>query len=499
VKRKLIRRLGVTLLLLLAAILLLFGKPLGLWLTAWYRDRPAIEELPPGFTDDASRMNFTNVAKMWHAPANLATAEGELRALLKKAHAEGTKVAIAGARHSMGGHTIWPDGILLDMLPLNHLALDEGRQILRAGAGARWSQIVPYLDACGCSVAIMQSNNNFTVGGSLSANCHGWQHDRPPIASTVESLRVMTADGEVVTCSRDNNPQLFSLVLGGYGLFGVILEAELRVVPNERYQPDSAIVPVDEYVTRFRENVSDNHDVGMAYGRLCVTPGDAFLNQAILTVFRKSPAQSGVLPELRRSSFSKLRREVFRAQIGSDEGKEARWKAETLLGDRIGSEFFSRNQLLNEDAEVFQEQNADRTDILHEYFIPYGQFAPFLRRAAQVITQHDGDLLNVTVRNVTTDHDTFLRYADRDMFGFVMLFSQQRTPEGDDRMRPMTQALIDAALECGGRFYLPYRLHATEAQFHEAYPMAPEWIELKRKYDPEGVFQNRFFDRYGRQ
>lgn len=499
VKRKLVRRIAIPSLLALGFLLLFFGKPIGLWVTAWYRDRPAIEEIPEGFTDDASRMNLTRVAEVWHVPTDLATAEKKLRELVHRAKRDGKKVAIAGARHSMGGQTIWPDGILLDMLPLNHLELDEDHKILRAGAGARWSEIVPHLDDCDCSVAIMQSNNNFTVGGSLSVNCHGWQHDQPPIASTVESIRVMTADGEVLMCSREENAELFSLVLGGYGLFGVILEAELRVVPNERYQPDSQIVPVDQYVAWFAEKVSGQDDVGMAYGRLCVAPGEDFLNQAILTVFRSPSAGLEELPELRESSFGKLRREVFRAQIDSDEGKEVRWKAETLLGDRIGSEFFSRNQLLNEDAEVFREQNADRTDILHEYFIPYDQFAPFLRKAAEIISRHNGDLLNVTVRNVKTDNDTFLRYADQDMFGFVMLFSQERTKAGDDKMRPMTQELIDAALDSGGRFYLPYRLHATKEQFERGYPQAREWVELKHKYDPEGMFQNRLFEQYGKE
>lgn len=498
VRNKILRWSGITFVLLVAAILLTLGTSLSLWVGAWYQDRPDLEELPPGFVDDASRMNRTQVAEIWRAPADLATAETELRAILHRATRENKKVAIAGARHSMGGQTIWPDGIALDMLPLNHLALDEERDVLRVGAGARWAEIIPYLDARGRSVAIMQSNNNFTVGGSLSVNCHGWQHDQPPIASTVESIRVMTADGQVVTCNRQENAELFSLVLGGFGLFGVILEVELRVVPNARYQPRLELVKVDQYVSRFDERVSRHNDVGMAYGRLFVAPGEPFLCEAMLTVFESVPAGPEGIPALASPGFGKLRREVFRAQIGSESGKEVRWKAETMLGDRLGSDSFSRNQLLNEDAEVFREQNADRTDILHEYFVPYDQFASFLERAREIITRHNGDLLNVTVRNVKADGDTFLRYADRDMFGFVMLFSQERSPAGDDRMRPMTQELVDAAIACGGRFYLPYRLHATKEQFEHAYPQANRWAEFKRQYDPNELFQNQLYEHYCR-
>lgn len=49
-------------------------------------------------------------------------------------------------------------------------------------------------------------------------------------------------------------------------------------------------------------------------------------------------------------------------------------------------------------------------------------------------------------------------------------------------MEALTRELIDAALEHEGRYYLPYRLHATPEQFHRAYPQAREFFDLKRKY-----------------
>src|SRR5947199_2791285 len=117
----------------------------------------------------------------------------------------------------------------------------------------------------------MQSNHNFSVGGSLSANCHGWQCQKPPIASTVESLRLMDADGTILRCSRTENAELFSLALGGYGLFGVILDVELRVVPNERYRIDPPVfVAAEKYAEKYRAVVDGADDVTLAYGRLNV-------------------------------------------------------------------------------------------------------------------------------------------------------------------------------------------------------------------------------------
>jgi FAD/FMN-containing dehydrogenase len=453
-------------------------------------------ELPAGYLDDASRLNATRVEEIADLPSDPVAAEEQLRALLERARIERRRVSIAGARHSMGGHTLYPGGIVLNMLPFNHLELDEQREVLTVGAGARWSEIIPYLDAHGRSVAVMQSNNDFTVGGSVSVNAHGWQQNRPPIASTVDSLRVMLADGTVVRASRTENRQLFSLVLGGYGLFGVILDVELRVVPNERYHLVRTVVPLERFVSEYRAQVGTRPDVGMVHGRLSIVPDNLF-GEAVLSVFRRAPAADGSLPALREPAMSSLRRRVFRSSQGSDLGKKLRWRLERGLGESLSAEFFSRNQLLNEGAAVYEERSAARTDILHEYFVPVRHFETYLRRTAEVVTRCDGDLLNVTVRHVLADPDTFLRYAGEEMFAFVMLFSQERTPEGEACMEAMTRELVDIALESEGTYYLPYRLHASAGQLAAAYPMAREFFELKRRYDPTEMFQSRFYQRYG--
>ena len=245
-RRRVIRWAGVAIALLLFAGLVLVIKPGYLWVNAWLHDRPVVDKLPAGHVDDASRLNRTHVTEVWPIPSDPATAEAGLRKLLERARSQGLRIAIAGARHSMGGHTIYPDGIVLDMLPFNRMELDRSTSGFSVSEPARAGlESFRYLDARGFSVAIMQSNDNFSVGGSLSVNCHGWQHDRQPIASTVESFRLMKADGSIVRCSREENAELFSLVLGGYGLFGVILDADLRVVPNERYQPETEVISAD--------------------------------------------------------------------------------------------------------------------------------------------------------------------------------------------------------------------------------------------------------------
>lgn len=177
--------------------------------------------------------------------------------------------------------------------------------------------------------------------------------------------------------------------------------------------------------------------------------------------------------------------------------KKLRWKAETKLQPRLQQTYYSRNQLLNEGVEVFENRSADYTDILHEYFVPKSGLVPFTEALREIIPRHKQNLLNVTIRQVEVDEDTFLRYADQRLFAFVLLFYQPQTEEGDRKMEAMSVELIEAALQAQGRYYLPYRLHATPEQFHRAYPQAKQFFELKRDYDPQELFQNQFYRKYG--
>jgi FAD/FMN-containing dehydrogenase len=445
--------------------------------------------------DDISRMNAVSVSQIWDIPSDEPHAEAALREQLLLASTDHLRVSIAGARHSMGGQTIAPGGMRINMLPLKSMTLDEKTDVLHVDAGARWADVVPYLDHYGRSVGVMQSDNNFTVGGSLSVNCHGWQYDRPPIASTVESFHLMKADGTVVRCSRAENKELFSLALGGYGLFGIILDADLHVVKNQRLRMKQTVVPLDQGLATLDKELHNRGTPSMFFARLNITPKRMF-DEVLITTFY---AEQGVIPKLTNPKLVQLRKVIFHGSIGNDFGKKLRWDLETKLTPYLAGTVFSRNQLENESADWYLDHSAGTTDILHEYFLPRAGALAFLTQAKAIIrAHHQEDLLNVTVRETETDQDTFLRYADQPMIAFVMFFHQHRTAAGDQDMAEMTRQLIDAALQRGGRYYLPYRLHATDTEFKAAYPQADNFFRLKRKYDPNDLFENEFYQKYAR-
>jgi FAD/FMN-containing dehydrogenase len=131
------------------------------------------------------------------------------------------------------------------------------------------------------------------------------------------------------------------------------------------------------------------------------------------------------------------------------------------------------------------------TYVLQEYFVPVEQFNAFVPEM-----QHDVNVINVSIRHAHKDPGSLLAWAKEECFSFVIYYKQGVREKDKTKVGIWTRELIDAALSVGGSYYLPYQIHATEAQFHRAYPRAEEFFALKRKVDPENWFRNKLWDRY---
>jgi FAD/FMN-containing dehydrogenase len=136
------------------------------------------------------------------------------------------------------------------------------------------------------------------------------------------------------------------------------------------------------------------------------------------------------------------------------------------------------------------------TYVLQEYFIPVPQFAAFARAMAACIHEHDAQVLNVSVRHSPADPVALLPWAKEEVFSFVVYYKQRTWASARQKAGAWTRTMIDIALRHGGRYYLPYQLHATRAQFDQAYPEAARLRLLKRSVDPAGKFSNAMWATY---
>ncbi|MCE2732870.1 MAG: FAD-binding oxidoreductase [Flammeovirgaceae bacterium] len=476
---------------LLTVIIFLSVPTFHILKTKWTENNRT-QAIPHGYINDASQLNLTKVDTIIQVPNNKKEIENQLRYILKYAKEKGLKISIAGAKHTMGGHTIYPNGIVLNMLPYKQMELDTVNNVLTIGSGALWEDALKYVDKYGKSIAIMQAFSSFSVGGSISVNGHGWQKDLPPISASVISFSLLTQNGEVINCSRHENQELFNLVIGGYGLFGVILDVKLKVVENISLQYKYIRLSPDNYVDYYKKYVSDNPDVNLVFGRLRISDKH-FLEEATLNFFEKVEA---AIPPLQNEKSTEAQRLVFRGSVNSEYGKRLRWDLETGMNKVSKNEIYSRNELLNDHVSLIENKDTSSTDLLHEYFIPEKNFTQFINDIKPILKNSKIDLLNITIRGVRKDNDSFLTYARENVFGFVLLFNQKKTDEQEKEMKILTNQLVDIALKNEGTFYLPYRLHIGKDKMGKSYPNAYKFFELKLKYDPDEIFNNKFYEHY---
>ena len=418
------------------------------------------------------------------------------------------KVSIAGVRHSMGGQAFARDAVVLDMRNYNQMSLDEANKVLTIESGATWHDIQNFLHPK-YAVKAMQSTDIFTVGGSIAVNAHGMDHNVGAVGGTIRSLRLMLPDGSIQQLSRDENPELFNLVVGGYGLFGVILDVQLDITDNVVYDYEHRVVDYTEFPGIWETELLGDPKLGLFYGHLSTSPA-SFLREMVLYTYRTTDVPDAEIPPLGEVGNVQLRRFMLNFAKLGDWPMRLKWFMEKDVEPMFTSCTINRNQAMTDGEACLVSRNEPmhdsvkylnnglpgETDILHEYFIPREQLVPFVDGLREIITRNDATLLNASVRVVHRE-ENFLSYAPADMFSVVLYINQPTTPEGNAHMAQVTSELIDLSSSLGGRFFLPYQLHYTPEQLRTAYPQIDEFFAAKLRYDPDGLFSSTWYERYG--
>ncbi|RYD83317.1 MAG: FAD-binding oxidoreductase [Verrucomicrobiaceae bacterium] len=451
--------------------------------------------------DIHSQLNATRVGSLV-CPST----EEDVRKAVVRAGRGGDVIAVCGCRHAMGGQQFASGEMLLDMRQLNRvLSLDRQRGLVEVEAGVQWGDLVTAClaaqkdDPAPWTIAQKQTGaDNFTVGGSLSANIHGRGLTMKPFIADVESFTLVNAQGESVRCSRTENPELFSLVIGGYGLFGIITRVTLRLVRRTRLERQVAVLRTPEVMSAFEARIAEGCTYGDFQFSIDERSGD-FLQLGIFSCYRPAaPVASEESPrELSTEEWLRLlhlaytdRAEAFRSysqHYRSTHG-QIYWSDSHQLGPYL-PDYAARMRELTGD-----EQNS--TLVITEVYVPRTLLATFLSEAAGILRANRTVLIYGTVRLIERDDESFLAWADKPYACIVFNLLTPHSKEGRERTSASFRELIDLALAHGGSFYLTYHRYAERRQITACYPQFNKFLALKRKYDPEERFQSDWYRHY---
>jgi decaprenylphospho-beta-D-ribofuranose 2-oxidase len=427
-----------------------------------------------------------------------------LRAVLRDARARRLKVSISGSRHSQGGHTYRPGGVVLNMRTFNRIRdIDTTGLRITVESGATWDEVQRAIAPRGLAIKVMQSSNIFTVGGTLSANAHGRDVDVMQVVDVVERFGLLLADGRVAEVSRTENPELFSLVIGGYGMYGVILDVTLRVTRDEVYEQRSASVDYREFPGWFAQRVKGDSDVVLMLARPSIDPHpDRFLREVVAVTWTRVRDGRTAAFELTEEEHVLRDRFFFGLSRRFDWAKSLRWRLQKRVELGAGAtRLVTRNNSMRPPLaplEFLDYRSSGDTDIIQEYYVPTDRFVPFMDRFRDILLKSRMNVLSSTVRYVKPNRTPALAYApEKEVFAIIQMSNVGLSPEAQARAAQVTRELVDAAIEHGGTYYLTYQLYPTPDQLHRAYPNAVRAFERKRYYDPGELFSSQFYERYG--
>src|SRR5439155_1432650 len=199
-----------------------------------------------------------------------------------------------------------------------------------------------------------------------------------PAVEVVDSVRLLLANGTVVQVSRDENPALFSLVIGGYGLYGVILDVTLRVTRDELYEQRAVSMDYREFPGYFARNIKPDSDVVLMLARPSIDPNPAsFLREVVVVTWRRAgpggPGGRGSF-DLTEEAHVWRDRLFFGLSRRFDWAKSLRWRLQKKVELGAGeARIVSRNNAMRPPLaplEFLEYHSRRDTDIIQEYYVP---------------------------------------------------------------------------------------------------------------------------------
>ena len=452
--------------------------------------------------DIHSQLNSTRVLEILE-PHSLEDVQNVVRTARK----DGKVISVAGGRHAMGGQQFGTDTLLIDIRKMSRLLnLDGKNGIAEVESGIEWPELIDnYLrlqkgESQPWGIAQKQTGaDRLTMAGTIAANAHGRGLKMKPFINDVESFVLVDAMGTAHRCSRKENPELFGLVHGGYGLFGIVTSIRLRLAPRRKVERVVEIRTVDDLIAAFEKRLAD----GFQYGDFQFSierDSEDFLHKGVFSCYRPVPAETPIPPAEKQLTDANWRQLLFLAHTDEKQAFE-RYAAYYLSTN--GQVYWSDTHQLsiypdNYHREIDAKLHAPypATEMITEIDVPRPMLKGFLDEVREDFRENKVELIYGTVRLIERDDESFLPWAKHPYACTIFNLHSVHSPEGLQRSADTFRRLLDMAARRQGTYYLTYHRYANREQVETCYPQFAEFLRLKKKYDPEERFQSDWYRHY---
>lgn len=406
----------------------------------------------------------------------------------------------------MGGQQFGAGTVLIDTRSLNRvLAFDRVKGQVTVEGGIQWPALFEFLDTAQRGEprqwGIYQKQtgaDRLTLAGALSCNAHGRGLSLPPIADQVEGIELLNARGELVTCSRTNNRNLFSLAIGGYGLFGIITLVVLRLRPRCKVRRVVSVTDLAGLMDRLAEGIRDGYEYGDF--QFAIAPDDeSFLSRGVLSCYQRVGAETPLTESPVHFSAADWVSLAIEAHL------DKRRAFERYAGGYLrtnGQIYWSDAQQSGPYLDDYHAKvdsalgvSVKGTEMITELYVPRSSFEAFMSDTREALRLRNADVIYGTVRLIEPDTDTFLAWARKPYACIVLNLHVDHTRLSLSDAIATFRHLIDIAISHNGSYYLTYHPWARRDQVERCYPQMRAFLEEKRRHDPDEVFQSDWYRR----
>ena len=383
---------------------------------------------------------------------------------------------------------------------VDDIVLDRSRHTVTVGAGVSLDALMRSLVPQGYFVPVTPGTRFVTVGGAIASDIHGKNHHVDgSFGNHVERMSLLLADGSVVDVSPEADPELFWATIGGMGLTGIVLDATVRLLPIEtsrivvetRRLPDLdavlAAMTEGDHLHRYSVSWLDLLATGGRLGRSVLTWGDhaglddlpaadrhdalSFAPKQLATVPPVVPGP-GFVNHLTARVFNELwYRKAPRHQVGALHSISGYFHPLDGVGEW--------NRLYGR-----------RGFVQYQFVVPFGR-EDVVRAIVEDMVRSGAASPLVVLKRFGEGNAAPLSFPQP---GWTLAVD---IPAGASGLSDLCRRLDRTVLDAGGRHYLAKDAHTTPEVIREGYPRLEEWRAVRRRVDPDGVWQSDLARRVG--
>lgn len=389
-------------------------------------------------------------------------------------------------------------GLVVDMTALNHIhSIDPSAAIAHVDAGVSLDQLMRAALPYGLWIPVLPGTRQVTVGGAIGCDVHGKNHHSAgSFGNHVASMQLLVADGRILTLTPDGSPDdpdasIFWATVGGVGLTGIILRVKLNMTRTETayFLADGVVThTLDETIAIHSDGSESRYDYSSAwFDAISPAPklGRAALSRGSLATLDELREHA---PKLAAEPLAFNAKPLFELPDVFPNGLANKYTF-TLLGNlwyAKSGNYTGKIQSLTgfyHPLDMFSEWNrAYGSDgfLQYQFVVPPTAVAEFKRIIADIQASGHYSFLNV-FKLFGEGNRAPLSYP---MAGWNVCVDFPIKAG----LHEFLHGLDARILEFGGRLYTAKDSRTTAATFHAMYPRIDEWIAVRRRIDPNGVF-----------